>query len=177
MISGSGTFKLRFERQPLLIGQAPARGLRRGSRAFAAGGSARHLAKLAGVTLDELHSRVTAVNVLRRWPGKSAKGDRFPIDSARRAARRMMTGTDYGACDRVIFAGQGVVRAFARNPKWARELIAQPCVWLASAFDVRAYAYLPHPSGVNRWYNEQSNRDLASRFLRDLMEAKPCSTA
>jgi uracil-DNA glycosylase len=141
----------------LLIGQGPSRRRPRGARAFDGPGAGAHLAKLAGVPQAELLRRVRAVNLLKTWRGKAGKGDRFPMAAARRAAAKLYSSKLYHEADVVVFVGDAVARAFGVGR-------LKPCgIYWGWA------AKLPHPSGVNRWYNEQANRDLASRFLRDLI--------
>lgn len=59
--------------------------------------------------------------------------------------------------------GRRVAAAFDhRDPalpylRWSEE--GEPFRW----------AMLPHPSGVNRWWNEPENREAAREFLRQLL--------
>jgi hypothetical protein len=64
---------------------------------------------------------------------------------------------------RYILVGYEVVRAFGSRayPLGGRHAIA-PLVWYAAS---TWCAYLPHPSGRNRWYNSRQNRIRVSAFL------------
>jgi uracil-DNA glycosylase len=136
--------------RPLLVGQAPGR--LGGARAFAGDKrSARRLAELVGARRASDFFRTR--NLLQAFPGKAGKGDRFPMAEARAAATKMrLRGT-------VLFAGKKVAAAFGCSSamyfEWRRR----------GGF---RYAVVPHPSGVNRWWNDPSNRERARAFFRDL---------
>lgn len=138
----------------VIVGQAPSR---KGNRRLPfEGRSGDRLANAFGL-LDhvELRARFRVVNVLKRWPGAAAKGDLFPIDRAKRAARRLHLPK--GAI--LVLAGLGVARAFGFvDPEFFRWAIARG----------RRATVIPHPSGVSLWWNERSNRARAARFLRAL---------
>lgn len=140
-------------RLPLLIGQAPSS--RGGGRSpFDCGrtGSGTFLNAVAGINVI---SAVDAVNLLRRFPGKEGKGDAFPAAAARKSAARMLPGL--AGRPIVLLAGKRVAAAFGvRRLEYFREfrLGASPA------------AIIPHPSGVNRWWNDAGNRRRASLFLR-----------
>ncbi len=134
-----------------IVGQAPGpRGLK--GRPLE-GGASRKFAGLAGVSEDEFWRLFRTRNVLPRFPGKNGKGDAFPIDEARRRAASMRF-----RAGRVILLGQGVARAFGVR--------APPLTW--RRVGRREFAVVPHPSGVNRWWNDPKNVRRAKRFLRIL---------
>jgi hypothetical protein len=93
-------------------------------------------------------------NVLRRWPGKNGKGDHFPMRLAKTNARRLALGF---VGRRVILLGRSVAKAFGLNVGYLK--------WVNIGFDV---AVVPHPSGVNRWWNEARNKAAARRFMEDV---------
>lgn len=67
----------------------------------------------------------------------------------------------------VLLLGRGVPAAL-RYPE------TEPLVWqtqggLLYADDPARWCYVPHPSGLNRWYNEPSNRAALGRLLAELM--------
>jgi hypothetical protein len=93
-------------------------------------------------------------NLIDIYPGRQGKGDLFPADLARAAAK----GTDLAAHDRVLFVGAGVARAFGfAGPvlRWQR-------------FRGTMAAAMPHPSGINRWWNDAANVRRAARFMSRL---------
>lgn len=106
------------------------------------------LARLAGMPGHrELRRRARLVNLLPAWPGKSGKGDAFPLREARDRARRLRTrGT-------VLLAGRVVAAAFGLAD--------------AEYFEPRGrFHVIPHPSGVSHWWNDPANVRRARRFLR-----------
>jgi hypothetical protein len=131
------------------------------------GRSGARLAALADVAHDTLLSRATCVNLLRSWPGtnRTKKGDLWPAQLARVAALTCIVGV---AGARVILLGQNVARAFrvGRRPI---------LTWFP--FGHGHAAIVPHPSGINRWYNDPSNVRRAERFMRRTMEAVCASPA
>jgi hypothetical protein len=136
-----------------IVGQAPSRRLN--ERALDCPGSGDRLAALCGIPRAEMLARCRAVNLLARWPGKSGKGDGFDMRAARRAASKMrMRGV-------VLLLGWNVARATGSQSRtyleWHR---------LRGALAV----VFPHPSGVNRWYNDRANKRRAARFLRRLLK-------
>ena len=142
------------KRPLLVVGQAPGR---RPCGGVLLGRSGSLLAACAGLPLHEWAARVERVNLLPRWPGANGKGDHFPLDEAQTAAGRL--GTRMRA-RRVVLLGRGVARAFGANDlhphfEWWRD-DERDC-WLALC---------PHPSGVNLWWNDQSNRERAAAFWR-----------
>lgn len=139
--------------RPLLIGEAPGRASRRPFE----GRCEAQLAALAGVTVPALRAAVVMRNLLGAWPGAAAKGALFPLPAARARAAVLRLG----ARDRVvILAGKRVARAFGVQAPYLARV----------ALRGRTAYVLPHPSGVNRWYNSARNRARASRFLRGVLE-------
>ena len=60
---------------------------------------------------------------------------------------------------RVVLLGSGVARAFG--------LRCAPLVWCV--LGPAEFAVLPHPSGVNLWWNKEENRRSARAFFSDLL--------
>lgn len=153
----------------LFVGQAPGRRALKKGRAFDGPGAGSRLAAMSGLARGEFLSRFKTTNVFRRWPGKKGKGDAFPLARAHRGAQRIMSSDAWREAEKVVFVGQGVVRAFLFHaPDLALRLIDRPCTMQTWAHGAKPRAYLPHPSGVNRWYNDPNNRFLAESFLRKL---------
>jgi uracil-DNA glycosylase len=134
----------------LLVGQAPARNC--GKRAFD-GRSGDRLAAYMGLDgRDELLARLECLNLLRRYPGSAGpKGDVFPRGKARGAARRLLRSL---AGRQVLLAGKNVAEAFQIQDDYL--------VWGDHPEGFR-FAVIPHPSGVNHWWNDEANR---RRFRR-----------
>ncbi len=144
-------------RKIFLIGQAPSR---LGNPEKPLEESIDRLSVLCDVPLHLLLSKTERLNLLQRWPGKSSggKGDRFPIRDAEIAAGVAARFLRYA---RVVFVGSGVARAFRFSHP--------PLAW-REWFDGGSAAVLPHPSGVNLWYNSEENRAVARRFLLDALD-------
>jgi uracil-DNA glycosylase len=140
----------------VIVGQAP--GPNTGNRAFD-GRSGDRLARYMGLEDREtLRAHVELLNVLRRYPGPQGdKGDAFPAGRARRAARRL-TGRLRGRT--VLLAGKRVAGAFGVRTEYLE--------WdeHEAGFNV---VVIPHPSGVNRWWNDSANREKFTKFAVELL--------
>lgn len=137
----------------ILLGEAPGRG-HDDQPAFSSR-SGQFLSDLIG---QDVREALDCQNLLQKWPGRSAgKGALFPQDLARISARRFLEEVPQDA--RVIFAGQRVVKAFG-----FRKL--PPLEWVHRYVGARFWcALLPHPSGVNRWWNDPEHLIDARLFL------------
>lgn len=144
----------------LLIGQAPSAATD-GMPPFS-GRSGERLAGLAGLRdAAALREAFEVRNLFDKFPGKAAKGDRFPLGAAREEAARLrgrIAGGGFRA-DRALLVGVGVARAFGVDP--------EPLLtWRTDPRLPVPFAVLPHPSGVNLWWNLPRHVLAASRFLR-----------
>ncbi len=152
-------------RRPLLIGQAPCR---TGDPSKPLTGAAgRRIAALMGLTSFGYLRRFDRVNVFDRFPGRKGKGDEFPLDAARfRAFAISSSYTIDGARPFVLFFGRKTGQAFYFREPYL--------VWGTSALfgTSTRCAVVPHPSGINRWWNDPANVRRARRFLRTLPERK-----
>lgn len=144
---------MRAPRRPArvaIVGEAPSRS----SEAPFDARSGRRIAELAGVALDAF----ALYNVLDAWPGHAGKGSRFPpLRDARPAATDLLPLLAGHA--RVVVAGKRAAAALGFREPYL--------VWADGPTGGR-WAVLPHPSGVNRWWNDPENADAARRFLRKL---------
>jgi hypothetical protein len=144
----------RSEPRPLVIGEAPNRtGL---ATSPVDGRAGARLANLGGVTVEEFRRLFVRANVLASWPGAGArKGSRFPVAKARHGAARLSRRFVGGRL--VILLGHRVAAAFGVTDAYLEPLriVGRACVVVV----------VPHPSGVNRWYNDDANVVRARRFM------------
>lgn len=143
-------------RRIVVVGQAPSRGT--GGAPPFSGASGRKLAELLDVPHAELGALFELRNVLARYPGKGAgKGDAFPAARARRAARRLRAEV---AGREVLVVGKATAAALGLDGER---------LFRAQTWDGATLCWvIPHPSGVNRWWNDAGNRRRAAFFLRDI---------
>ena len=137
-------------RKIVLIGQAPSK-TGDPSRPLATD----KLAAMCGLTKKQYLGKFRRMNVFDAWPGKNGKGDVFPLASARVRAMRLVNKLTR---KKIIFVGIKTAEAFGFKHaplKWRR-------------FNGGAASILPHPSGINRWYNDRSNVRQARRFMRTI---------
>jgi len=117
------------------------------------------LADLVGITPVEFCERCDFVNLLSCYHGKAGKGDCFPPDVARAAASIF----DPSPWSTIVMLGKNVPAAFGlRRDYFIWQMLSETRV-----------AVFPHPSGVNRWWNDASNKRSAVIFLRSLLAADP----
>lgn len=145
--------------KPVLLGQGPSRTGASGEPFR--GRSGQRLADLAGLTLDEFLDRVEAANLLTEFHGKqrNGKGDLFPRRRAERAAKALLPLLRGRL---ILAAGKEVAAALGASPTYFEERIMGSCLIVT----------IPHPSGVNRWWNLAENRRRAERELRRLLGRK-----
>lgn len=163
----------------VLLGEAPPRGLGDHTPAFPPGSLADGwLRKMYG---DAFVDRVDArLNVLQRSQPQSGKGSAFDRGCVQLAvestvANLLATASSQGHDLVLLLAGKRLAREVGtyvmdgRAPRYHEEvelstkyrLYAPP----SPHFALRAFI-VPHPSGVNRWWNELANRAEARRFAR-----------
>lgn len=121
------------------------------------GASGRALAQRMGLpTFGALHDLYVVENVLSEWPGAGPKGDLFPMGQAReKAAFIRATWNQYDHC---LLVGKQVAQAFGFSS-------FIDLVW-HSVDDGTLIAIVPHPSGVNHFWNDKQNAARADAFLR-----------
>lgn len=143
-----------MSRRVLIVGQAPSR-LSDPTEPLS-GRSGERLARLCGLDLPSFLARFERVNVAPAWPGKAGKGDRyFGAREARRVADDL----------RSLTAGRSIVVLGSANAAAFR--LTVPAFRFQQVGDARI-AWSPHPSGVNRWWNEPENEARARVFWRQL---------
>lgn len=145
----------------LLYGQAPSRTSVPGEGPPLSGPSGRRLIALAGLRdYSELAELFEVRNLVDDYPGRGGKGDRFPAARGRAIASRERICWHRGQI--VVLLGRAVQQAFGYGGAPPLERVA-----LGGA---EAEVYLiPHPSGVNLWYNDPANRKAAGDLLREIV--------
>jgi len=141
----------------IFIGQAPSR-YSDPRRPLIGGRSGTKLQELCGFSLRQYFEAFERRNLLPEWPGPGRdKGDAFPAGLAHEAAKAMLAGL---RARRAVLLGRGVAEAFG--------LCAPPLEWTRLPCPGGWYeaAYLPHPSGLNHWWNVAENAAAAARFLQ-----------
>lgn len=134
----------------LLVGEAP-NALGRG-RLRNTTYSGRRLAALGA-------GDVPRTNVIQRFPGRSGKGASFPRDEAVAGLRRLERRTPKRVA--WVFMGKRVAAAYG----WRGEYFE----W--GELNGRRIATFPHPSGINMWWNDPANVELAREFVAGLLAA------
>lgn len=142
----------------LVVGQAPSRDGSGRRRAFD-GASGRRLETIIGWPLRDLDGWVFT-NLLPSFPGREGRGDAFPIREARRAAegkrlRRLMRDVDA-----VVLCGRGVARAFGVHEPFF--------CWTNYGAVTPPMIVIPHPSGINRAWNDPEATRQARLILRGM---------
>ena len=151
----------------LFVGQAPSKETD-GQPPFI-GKCGKFLAELLGTTQEQMLQEHDFINILDNWPGKGITGDKFPMQEAKIAARKKLSIMEGRTC---VLLGRNVATALGCKQFqyfWWYE-IHDPvdfdiCV-------VKQAIIIPHPSGVNRHWNKEENRLIATKFLRMLASIK-----
>lgn len=136
----------------VMVGQAPSASSDP-SRPLAR--STTRLAGFAGIDESLILDATERVNLIDAYPGPSNGGDAFPIKLARERAAALLPRL---VGRRVILCGRAVAKAFEVDHADAFEWVSGP------GFEC---AVIPHPSGVNRWWNDVANVERARAFLRE----------
>lgn len=141
--------------KPLLVGEAPSKnevipqtlGGRVGKR----------LAKFAGITIQEYLETFDRMNLLIERQDTAEHGFQFDMQQAKENARNLRLM--FPERRRIILLGKRVAEAFQLPLIYFEEMRAD-----------HIYTIIPHPSGINRWYNEPRNIAEIEHFMRMLVE-------
>jgi hypothetical protein len=116
-----------------------------------------------GISREEYLRRFKRVNLLDSYPGSAGKGDRFDFHRGRQRAEDLLD--EWADCDyhTIVLLGWNVHACFAKY-----------CFHIQSYFECDYFGNLtfyvhPHPSGLNRWWNDSNNVEAARRFWSKLL--------
>ncbi len=120
------------------------------------------LAALFGMDYEAWLSTFSRLNVFTEWPGKDGKGDRFPMSLARERARSICIE------GRTTFLlGKRVAQAFGFRPaaRFLSDYSSPAGKW--------RIMIVPHPSGINTWWNDPANVRRAKKEVRRFLDGCP----
>lgn len=112
------------------------------------------LAALAGLTPKEF-TGFRRVNLNLEWLGKNGRGDWFDSEIGRRRAAEITPSLP----EKVVLLGRQVARCFAVKRNFLETY----------EFNYRLFLLLPHPSTLNRWWNNPTNERAAAEALRKFL--------
>lgn len=126
-------------------------------RPLAGVGSGHRLARLCGLSVDEYLETFERINLYYDTPKKIDRPTRLAGEVTASMLKARFAGR------RIILLGRGVASAFGFGDE---DLMVWFRVVSWDTQDRTLFALLPHPSGLNRWYNDVRNVRRAERFLR-----------
>lgn len=141
--------------KPLIIGEAPSKN--EVTERPIEGRVGRRLAACAGLSFGDFLYHFERVNLLHERQETIGKGFTFDTVAARIEADRLRS--TFVPDQVVLLLGGRVAEAFGIHDEYFTKHILN-----------KAHAYLvPHPSGVNRWWNEAANVEKANAFMRGII--------
>ncbi len=142
--------------KPLIIGEAPGKN---GDASMPCEGRiGARLASCAGITFDEYLDLFDRVNLLDEQPQDAPKGMAFNVKLAGKVAHQMELTMPRWPF--ILLLGKRVAAAF----KFTSVNYFQQV-----AIDGIPTWVVPHPSGVNRWWNSFDNELQMIRFMRGIV--------
>jgi uracil-DNA glycosylase len=147
----------------ILVGEAPPqwRGEDTPDSLPFSGPSGKRFSDMLGVDVTEAFE---TRNLLSKWPGKAAKGSKFPLELARTGAQDLVQELEQREYrPRLLLCGTRVANAFRMKDfpqlEWHIRTLYAP---MGVTFFI---ALVPHPSGVNRTWNDPVKADAVRKFL------------
>ena len=119
------------------------------------GATGHRLAALLGLTPDDFLERTCRINLFSEYMGATWYAKKAAANALQLVASGLLRGR------RVVLLGQKVWAAFDYP-----DALPFTCVGRESTM----FFYLPHPSGLNRWYNDHANVEATEEFLRSLID-------
>ncbi len=145
--------------KPLLIGEAPSKN--QTDPHPLEGRIGRKLAECAGLSYDAYLDMFDRVNLLAVRQDTKEKGFEFDMKAARESAL-LMRQSGIMRDRSVVLLGNRVAEAF--GVRSIRFFHGHPhgqggMLWV-----------MPHPSGINRWWNDPDHHEAACSFMRGMVE-------
>jgi len=145
----------------IIIGQAPHKSAAENFRPLIDGKCGYKLAEICEIKHEEYAQIFETTNLINKYMGKYGKGDIFPIKKARKKAQELWLKLDY---DIIILAGKSVANAFNIKAEYFQRI----------KIEDREIVIIPHPSGINRWWNKKENEREAKNFMKKLIKEIKC---
>lgn len=120
------------------------------------GKSGKRLATFCKMDHESWIAATNRINVLEDWPGKAKKGDVFKV-KAGSAADKILNATKVD--ETIVLCGRAVATACGVDGQFLK--------WMN--WNGRRAVIIPHPSGINLWYNDRCNRDALEKLLLEVM--------
>jgi len=143
--------------KPLIIGEAP--GKHGDPRTPIEGRIGARLAEWCGLPFDEFLTTFQRINLLEVQPQDSGKGTDFNVRAAGKVARAMQYLFEPGQVVIVLGKRAGAAFGFTNIEYFQKATLNGAAVYV-----------VPHPSGVNRWFNEPENELTMIRFMRGIVK-------
>jgi uracil-DNA glycosylase len=142
--------------KPLMIGEAPSKNEHVPQPL--SGRVGKRMAECCGLTLEEFLDFFERTNLLKERQDTKEKGFEFDsVAAALEAEKLWHDGVTFHNDRVVLLLGHRVATAFG----------AANVYLIEQHLGTRAKVYvLPHPSGVNRWWNESANVKTMNEFMR-----------
>lgn len=144
----------------ILLGEAPPKSRPKDtpeSRPFS-GNSGRRFSEMIGEDVVQVFD---TRNLLSEWPGPASKGSKFPMAAAQRGADRVIRTIPSGA--RLVLCGSRVARAMSLQ--WMEPMRWYTVSWQSPRHVWARAILIPHPSGVNRQWNNPEVHEVVKRIL------------
>ena len=144
--------------KPLIVGEAPGKG---GDPTKPIEGRiGARLADCCDLTMAEFLATFDRVNLLQVQPQDGGKGATFNVQEARRVAYSMTQHSDWpGRLALILGKRAGAAFGFVQVDYFQKMALYGAIVYV-----------VPHPSGLNRWWNDPENELQMMRFMRELIE-------
>lgn len=150
--------------RPLIIGEAP--GKNGDPSKPCEGRIGARLAACAGITYEEYLTLFDRINLLDEQPQDAPKGMAFNVKQAGKIARAMEPTLEERPL--VLLLGKRVAGAFGFTGAEYFQMTTLGRIAAQTPFYI-----VPHPSGVNRWWNELGNELQMIRFMHSIVAKTP----